>query len=677
MKTLKYKVIGLALAALCLGGCSNFLDEDPKGQISTAVAFTQASDLEGAYATLYYQSNLMWRTVKPFANRLPADDVTTCWGKDDARKLDAFFVDDNVLFTATDFGLWNSCWLYIRCANYIKSNADKLKNVDQSEAFAKEVDMLKAQCEFWEAYCYFALVNCFGPVPIMTQKDYDECNMSVVPSPIEDVCNYVVELLKHAEEVLPVTFKGTRVEKIGWSGSNNIMAGKAAVQAVLSYVYLTMAGYPLNKGNEYYALAATEAKKIIDASSAGNYPYMLQSDYNNVHNSKLDMVNPEHILNIPFCHISSNLGLDAKNLTQTMDYEMPAGANGWGSCIGEVKYWYDYPKGPRKKVVYGPGYVRKNIDFGVVNGKFALVGLTEAHAADEYSPTMGLFADPWDLNAMGKKYPIPAHDPSGLEGEFTSNPNFVRGPWIPWFYTGDRIDSDGKIGVDAAPYFLFRITGYDKDYFSCFNYYSDDPDGDSKNSICLIRLAEVYLWYAEAVARSGQGDQALAKKLVDQVKARAEDPVIPYSNLADEAVKQHGYETAGNIRGFATRYDDMRRLGLLQQHFDYRIKNNLGDNQNSPSVEYFDVTAKWLEEYPELKGYYNDLYPVATHPGAAKRYADDPANPRHKIIDGVYHIFMPNCYLPMNQNRTTWDEKACTEAPYPARDVLQIPTLIK
>jgi hypothetical protein len=62
------------------------------------------------------------------------------------------------------------------------------------------------------------------------------------------------------------------------------LASQAAVKSLLSQVYLTMAGSPLNKGSEYYQKAAAKAKEVIDHANANPSQIGLFSSYDDLHN---------------------------------------------------------------------------------------------------------------------------------------------------------------------------------------------------------------------------------------------------------------------------------------------------------------------------------------------------------------------------------------------------------
>ena len=78
----------------------------------------------------------------------------------------------------------------------------------------------------------------------------------------------------------------------------NIAVSQGAVKATLAYVYMAMAGWPLNKGTEYYQLAAAKAKEVIDASKKGTYYYKLLPDYKQVYSMEYNKNNPEVLLGV-------------------------------------------------------------------------------------------------------------------------------------------------------------------------------------------------------------------------------------------------------------------------------------------------------------------------------------------------------------------------------------------
>jgi hypothetical protein len=114
-----------------------------------------------------------------------------------------------------------------------------------------------------------------------------------------------------------------------------------------------MAGWPLNKGSEYYRLAADKAREVIDASENGTYYYQLFDEYWKVHSKEYNYNSPESLLSFFFTRIvngqSSNFGVTC----------LPEETGGWSSMRAEIKFWKDFPAGPRKKATYGAVYYHK------------------------------------------------------------------------------------------------------------------------------------------------------------------------------------------------------------------------------------------------------------------------------------------------------------------------------
>ncbi|MGG6548090.1 UNVERIFIED_CONTAM: RagB/SusD family nutrient uptake outer membrane protein, partial [Prevotella sp. 15_C9] len=75
----------------------------------------------------------------------------------------------------------------------------------------------------------------------------------------------------------------------------DVWTTKQAAQATLSAVYMSMAGYPLNKGTEYYKLAAEQAKSVIDNN--GSYGFILNPEWKDVY-SMGNNYNMETVLGI-------------------------------------------------------------------------------------------------------------------------------------------------------------------------------------------------------------------------------------------------------------------------------------------------------------------------------------------------------------------------------------------
>jgi hypothetical protein len=120
---------------------------------------------------------------------------------------------------------------------------------------------LLGEAFFLRAYNYFNLVRLFGSVPlVLVPVDASSPELYPEQASAETVYGSIVsDLLEAERSALPWTDESGR-------------ATMTAVKSLLAGVYLTMAGYPLQKGSEYYALAAGKAKEVIDRGSCRLFP---------------------------------------------------------------------------------------------------------------------------------------------------------------------------------------------------------------------------------------------------------------------------------------------------------------------------------------------------------------------------------------------------------------------
>ena len=84
MKAYKHTIAAAGLCAV-LGlfpACSDFLEEDPKGQMTNLSAFTERADLEGSINALYYQIKMATMYISDATPVIAGDDLTSIISKD-------------------------------------------------------------------------------------------------------------------------------------------------------------------------------------------------------------------------------------------------------------------------------------------------------------------------------------------------------------------------------------------------------------------------------------------------------------------------------------------------------------------------------------------------------------------------------------------------------------------
>lgn len=503
---MKYSIFTCCLlaASLTAVSCSDFLTEDPKGQLTPETFFKTQSDLDQSVDALYSLVQDLQCNSNSMIVKCQGDDVTSTTGTNKAAYLSA-----DAFETPTDTkGIsrtWSAMYSIVKAANLIIENASKVSTTQD------EINIALGQAYYWRAYAYFELVRVFGPVPINLNNDAS--NTKASPNSVEEVYNQIVKDLTAAEQCnLPAKYT---VSKRSIDGQN-IWVSAQAVKATLAAVYLNMAGYPLNK-TENYALAAAKAKEVIDGVEAGTYDQALLADWNKVYSYGMNHHN-ETILGIDYNSTPGGWSNQDSQISSCHQFTTING--GWGDFLAERHFWKNFPDGARKDAVYAKQiYVSGNtVDWWATTDG-------EAYTKNEDGTTNAVISD--------------------------FRPMFVG------FTVNDNVGSPAVADYDYTKPFWGGM---------CVNKRHQ-----------LIRYSEVLCWYAEAAARAGQ-DLAAAKAALKQVRARAyadqtkvaEVDAMSADQLAEAAYTEHGYEVAGNVLGMVTRRDDEFRMNRLKEAHDFR-----------------------------------------------------------------------------------------------------------
>lgn len=519
-KKLLYTSCFMAASLLSLTSCGDFLDEDPKGQLNPETFYTIEDDYTAGVNTLYDKVNQTQSWTNPMYPQWQGDDITANPGsnKQACAALDAFDSDGaNKGVTEA----WTQHYAVIKTANLIIEGSEKFPGDKAKIATAL------GNAHFWRAYSYYYLVRVFGKLPIITKTNIEQFDAQ--PSEIEKVYELIVQDLKDAINELPTGYDKEPARLFGV----DVWATKQAAQSTLAAVYMSMAGYPLNKGTEYYKLAAELAKDVI--TNNGTYGFILNPDWKDVY-SMGNNYNMETVLGI---------NNDAKGwwdhdsqLSSCCRFE-GLGDGGWGDAWGEIAFWKRYPEGPRKNAIYAPKVTFQETITEKIGDKEV--------KKDKISKAVYW----WELDNNGKPV-VDAYHP---------------------MFTIFTVNADEKGNMLKQPYDYMGIN-----YKGMVN--------DRRHN--LIRYSEVLLWYAESAARAGLSDLTEAKKCLKLVRSRAvtdaenvtlgDGTTVKIDNmsaaqLAEACYIEHGWEVAGNWVSMVTRRSDELRMDELKKNFEYRVAN--------------------------------------------------------------------------------------------------------
>lgn len=257
----------LLAAAISGAGCKKFLEEQNPSNYTQDQYFKSAEQAQAAVNELYadlrfmtdgagtYGESPFLLLEYPTGLSMPPEAAQSQYNGT-LRSLTSN--SDNTYF----YYWWRNCYKAIANANLC------IKRIPAVNMDSVTRSQYVGEARFMRALNYFYLVRLFGGVPYQTEPATGPSDPSLYlgRSSVDSIYSLIVSDLTQAETAgLPNTDQ---------SGRTSL----GAVKSLLSTVYLTMAGYPLNKGTEYFQKAADKANEVI----AGGW-YSLFDSYNQLH----------------------------------------------------------------------------------------------------------------------------------------------------------------------------------------------------------------------------------------------------------------------------------------------------------------------------------------------------------------------------------------------------------
>lgn len=258
--------------ALANSSCSKFLEEDPTGFISPDKYYTTEDQVKAAVNGTYTGLDDIFSTGIGVANS-PAFLLEYLTGYSQrlrpVENSDVQFLRLDFIDPANDRlgNWWTAVYYPLENCNSVIDNLSRTSFLSEAAR-----NKYLGEVYFLRAWYYFMGVRLFGDIPLKTTPTTNLDNVQIPKAPQEDVYNQIVADLKKAEQ-----------SGLPWTDvSGHISLG--AVKSLLAKVYLTMAGYPLQKGAPYYQLAYTKAREVIDSkkfSLFSTYAELRQSSLQN------------------------------------------------------------------------------------------------------------------------------------------------------------------------------------------------------------------------------------------------------------------------------------------------------------------------------------------------------------------------------------------------------------
>lgn len=243
MKKIIIKISVISCLFMGTMSCEDFLELDNPNDITADVFFETPEQVQLAVNTLYASFTAVMGDTENgvFVLNVRGDDAKLVEGAFESQVVFDFY--NNTPQTGITDGLFSGFYTVIFRANTVLANMDK---ADWSGNEALRAS-LAAEAHFFRGIGYFYLAYMFGQVPVVTDiEGFDNAKASS----IGEVYDQAIADLQLAKAGLPAVQQDAG------------RATKGAATGFLGKTYLYRAGY-LGEDN-YYALAATEFKEVID-----------------------------------------------------------------------------------------------------------------------------------------------------------------------------------------------------------------------------------------------------------------------------------------------------------------------------------------------------------------------------------------------------------------------------
>lgn len=337
----------LFASSLSMNSCVS-LDQDPQSFLRFETFPKDASNIASAADALYVD---LWNGNYGLNCRLQrinvgADDVTYRAAKPNNPLALIEDLYPNITQNDADF---STLWSLFTKAIYDSGKIITETPVNEADN-SKEAVALRAvvgEAYFVRGLSYFYLVRLFGDLPlILTPEDAEKKDMQRVA--VADIYDKaIVPDMERAVKWLPATSRTKDAST----------PSKWAAEAALGDIYMTMAGWPLNKGKEYYAKAESVLGDAIQNSGL-----KLATHYADLWKEANKTTEKEFLFGI----MHSNANKKASNYGKSYYPSDFAPNAGWSDYYASEKFYLAYPNDERKAHNFMTEWNTKK---GVVNYK--------------------------------------------------------------------------------------------------------------------------------------------------------------------------------------------------------------------------------------------------------------------------------------------------------------------
>lgn len=512
MKNMKYSIwllAGLFAFSSCSLDENNYVEMEKDNYMNTA---SEAQNvLYGVYRNFVEEG--MYRYHLSLLFTLPSD-IAKCQGN----STEGLRLVPSNAYTSTQDEVratWESLYSAIYDANdFIETLSARFNKYSTDDQTLATIYMAEARA--LRALFYFELVRWYGNIALITstEQSYQDPSTFTQADPVE-VYEFIEQDLLYAIDNLPYAVDDNL------RSDNSFRFSKGAVLGLLTKVYVTWAGYPINDSSKWEAAAKT-AKILVESGK-----HKLLDDYEQLWKNTCNGVwdNSESLIEVSF-YSPAITGVAASDPS------------------GRIGKW----NGVQASGIKG---VRNAGNWRIIP--------TFVHNWKNASPKND------DQTLMDKRYSISIADYKYGNNE-TTGENGVKLPLSTKYTMDDAFLDDAK--NDAKKVFMDGLTPAKWDtekYVNDANYLVDA--NLSNVNWYILRYADVLLLYAEALNEWKQGPTSEAYEAINMVRRRGMGlPVdMPNSKSDLAGLDYNGFRDAVHIeRAYELAFEGHRRQDLIR-----------------------------------------------------------------------------------------------------------------
>lgn len=351
--TRRWVASALGLLALPAAGCTDVLEENPLGNLSSANYYQNEQDaltaLNGAYQALHEGGANGYVVGRNYVFMLetPTPQVVSYSGISEVRGC-----WDVYMCTSTNDEYARTSWISIfRAINWANAVIDNVPNIQNMNAGTRS--RIVAEAKFLRAFHYFNAVRLWGGVPLFLNETASLKDLDRKRNTADEVYAQVVKDLTEAMADLPVSYPASEYGR----------ATRGAAQTLLGKVYLQrgVAGQdkPFGGNNLYWPTAQasdlqnaiTQLREVVNGGR-----YRLVTNYGDLWNEATEQ-NSEVIWSVQ----NINQGGQGMDVNQYLAPRNTGWINTWTSAGAELPFWQSYHSADKRRdVTWLPEYVEVN-----------------------------------------------------------------------------------------------------------------------------------------------------------------------------------------------------------------------------------------------------------------------------------------------------------------------------